>query len=768
MAKIRDYAVSIVATAAASITVDMPTHESGDLLLFFFNKDTASGGPSTPSGWSTVSGFTNPLNSAGSGNYLFAKRATSSSESLGSVSYTSETSIAIVISIKGCYGSTVADAISNCSVASSDSTAYPAPGGSSFTPTYNDSLVLGLLGADSGQGPFCLPGWQHLYGGDAGANSLAVSYTFQRTAASLTHPGYWGGTHDDSRWAMLAIRDGSSGADVDAYLDRATVPSYLLAPLVMVGAPDKGTWELTTNDITSVTLTDGGASKTLTQLDPVTTADTGYNPFLATTKVTAASSTTAMNASQLRRTANDDLTAGEGVIFGTWRPTVPRDYLDMGLKRHGGVSLMIADASNNYRMWCIGAQLAKDTKVSDRQNYIIEVATEDTDFAESATNPTLSAIQDWYLAGSGYYGACAVEWSGLYLLNKFVLAGGSSTTPMTFDEIVSAVNNGGGYMPFIEQAGAAGTVWVPLQFGGGEACHVKAELSVFQFPRKADNSKYLAAHISTDKHGVEFYGQDRGSGDVDTLKFLNTVFTSPTSYYWRFNASHAAGATVDFSGSTVVGANVTLRSTVTLDSVAFVGCSAFTLNDANLSNCKVTNTKIAAATPAEAAGITNTTFTKTTGTQHAIEISGTAADITLSGNKFSGYATSDGSTGNEAIYVNIASGSMTISISGGGDTPSIRTAGATVTVSNSKTLTLTGLVSGSDIVIRTANTNTVILSVDAHGSTSYGYSYAYVAGTYVNIFVAKAGYVPYTVWNYLLGSSDASLPISQVVDRAYA
>lgn len=765
MAKIRDYAVSIVATAAASIAVDMPTHETGDLLLFFFNKDTASGGPATPSGWSTVSGFTNPLNSAGSGNYLFAKRAASSSESLGTVSYTSETSICIVIAIHGCYGSTVANAIANCTTAGSDNAAtFPLGGGSGFTPTYNNSLVLGLLGNDAVSGPFCLPGWELLYGGDAVANSLAVSYTFQRAAASLTHPGYYAQTADDGRWALLAIRDDGTTVQVPAYVDRGTVPAYLLAPMVMVNVPDKGTWELTTNDITTITLTDGGASKTLTQLDPVITADTGYNPFLATTKITATSSTTVMYASQLRRTANDDLTAGEGVIFGTWRPTVPRDYLDMGLKRHGGVSIGIADASNNYRFWCIGAQLAKSTKVSDRQNYVIEVTTEDTDFAESATNPTLSAIQDWYLAGSGYYGACAVEWSGLYLLNNFVLAGGSPTNPMTFDEVVVAVNNGGGYMPYIEQAGAAGTVWVPLRFGGGEACHAKIELSVFQFPRKADNIRYLNAHISTDKHGVEFYGQDRGSGDVDTLNFLNVVFTSPTSYYWRFNAAHDADVDVDFTGSTVVGANVTLRSTVTLSGVAFVGCSTFTLGAANLSGCKFTNTKVNAATPAEAAGITTSTFVKNVGTQHALEIAGTAADITLTGNTFTGYAASNGSTGNEAIYVNIAAGSMTITISGG-STPSIRTAGCTVTVSSGATVTFTGLPTGCDIVVLTAGTSTILQQVDAHGSTSYGWGYS---GTpTVDVGFIKPGYVPFYIRNLSLTTTDASIPVSLTADRNY-
>lgn len=766
MAKVRDYAVSIVATAAASIAVEMPTHATGDLLLFFFNKDSASGGPSTPSGWSTVSGWSNPLNSTGSGNYVFAKRATSAAESLGTVSYTSETAICIVVAIQGCNGSTVADAISNCTTSGADDATLPLDGGSGFTPSYNNSLILGFLGTDSGIGPFTLPGWVTIFGGDAGANSLCLSYTFQRTAASLTHPGYWGGVADDSRWALLAIRDDGNAASIPAYPDRATVPSTLLAPLVVSGTPDKGTWELVTNDITSVTLTNGGASKTLTQLDPVAAADSGYNPFLAATRVVAASSTTAMNASQLRRTANDDLTLGNGVIFGTWRPQVPRDYLDMGKAVAGGVAIMIADASNNYRMWCIGAQLSRTTKVANVQNFAIEVATEDTDFAESASNPTLSAIQDWYLAGSGYFGANSIEWSMLYLLNNVVLAGGSPTAPMTLDDIVLAVNNGSGFIPLLERAGAAATVWTPLQFGGGEACHVGATLSVFQFPTKADGSRYLDFHVSNNKHGVEFYGKDRGSGDVDTLHFTNCVFTSESPYYWRFNASHDADADVDFSGSTVVGATVTLRSTVTLAAVAFIACPSFTSNGAVLSNCAFTNTKVSAATPAEAAAIADCTFTKTTGTQHAMEVGGTAANMTLDGCLFTGYAASNGSTGNEAIYVNIASGTMVITITGGGSTPSIRTAGATVTVANNRTVTLTGLQNPSEVRVFEAGTTTEISGTGAESVTDGDHSFSVPYDTNVDIVILSLGYQNMRILNYDV-TADATLPVSQVIDRQY-
>jgi hypothetical protein len=148
-------------------------------------------------------------------------------------------------------------------------------------------------------------------------------------------------------------------------------------------------------------------------------------------------------------------------------------------------------------------------------------------------------------------------------------------------------------------------------------------------------------------------------------------------------------------------------------------------------------------------------------------VSGSADTISFSGNSFSGYAATNGSTGNEAIYVNIATGTVTLNITGGGSSPSIRTAGATVVVNNTVTLTLNGLVSGSDIVIKTSDTNSALVNVDQNSGSSYAYVYTYAAGTYVDIMINKAGYVPFVVYDYLLASASASLPITQTVDRAY-
>jgi hypothetical protein len=81
------------------------------------------------------------------------------------------------------------------------------------------------------------------------------------------------------------------------------------------------------------------------------------------------------------------------------------------------------------------------------------------------------------------------------------------------------------------------------------------------------------------------------------------------------------------------------------------------------------------------------------------------------------------------------------------------------------TLTLTGLQTGSDVVVYTAGTTTVLNSVDANSGTTW--NHIYETPSTVDIGVFKAGYVPYYIRSYPLASSDASLPIAQVADRAY-
>jgi len=150
----------------------------------------------------------------------------------------------------------------------------------------------------------------------------------------------------------------------------------------------------------------------------------------------------------------------------------------------------------------------------------------------------------------------------------------------------------------------------------------------------------------------------------------------------------------------------------------FRRCGQVTVGGSDITGCTFDQSSatsaVLAATPANAGAIDNTAFISD-GTGYAITITGTAANITLTNVTFSGYATSDGSTGNEAIYVNIASGSMSITISGG-STPSIRTAGCTVTVVSGAVSATVKTVTADGTAIQSAN---VLLKAATGGPYPY-------------------------------------------------
>jgi hypothetical protein len=81
------------------------------------------------------------------------------------------------------------------------------------------------------------------------------------------------------------------------------------------------------------------------------------------------------------------------------------------------------------------------------------------------------------------------------------------------------------------------------------------------------------------------------------------------------------------------------------------------------------------------------------------------------------------------------------------------------------TLTVTGLVTGSDVVIYEAGTTNVIDSADAFAGTSWGY--VYETPQPIDIGILLPGYVPLYIRNLTLGLTDASVPVSQTADRNY-
>ena len=81
------------------------------------------------------------------------------------------------------------------------------------------------------------------------------------------------------------------------------------------------------------------------------------------------------------------------------------------------------------------------------------------------------------------------------------------------------------------------------------------------------------------------------------------------------------------------------------------------------------------------------------------------------------------------------------------------------------TVTFSGFPVGSDVVILTAGTNTILAQADSLAGTSYGYTYG---GTpTIDVGFIKPGYVPQYIRGLVLTTSDVSIPVTMTFDRNY-
>jgi hypothetical protein len=503
----------------------------------------------------------------------------------------------------------------------------------------------------------------------------------------------------------------------------------------------------------------------------IAVADVGVDPkgFLGSAGITNAASVTAISGAEAVVPAGK-YNLGNANVLGHLRSLTTVASQNMGaIGTTRGVWFGMksaADAPPNaeYKIWQVHGSDAPYYGTSVVP-FVVNPANTNTRATNGVFDTADVRRYGWWLSGSGVFTGQLLLGS-VWKMGTTVVAGGVAAEPVGIEGLETALTKGKVRWSAIRNGANQLLCLQAAQFGNGGTNPIFLDLNAtaVEFPSQRNVTRKLINYNGIDDAiGFTYY-----AGASDTIKHRASVISSPSKYHWRIHASSHVDADYDFAGLSIIGAgDVQLRAVTTFSGMSFTNCGSITQNAAVINSCSFSNSKIFSATPAAASVISNSDFVSG-GTGHALEISGSAAHISLAGNSFTGYAGSNGVTGNEAIYVNIASGTMTITITGGGSTPSIRTAGCAVTVANSKLLTLTGLVTGSDVVIKTSDTNVALVNVDANPGTTYGYSYGYVAATYVDVKIMKAGYRPYQVYDYLLQNSDASLPIAQEIDRAYA
>lgn len=231
-----------------------------------------------------------------------------------------------------------------------------------------------------------------------------------------------------------------------------------------------------------------------------------------------------------------------------------------------------------------------------------------------------------------------------------------------------------------------------------------------------------------------------------------------TEVYWsNINITAVSGSTVrgrievlntssvfEVLGGTLTNFGETFGGNATsFNGTTWRGCEAINItgSTATVVDCIVdSSTSSSSIILDDLSYVSGTTFTSD-GSNHALELRNIGFGETMTcANFFNNYAGSDGSTGNEAIYINDSSGSVTINVPLGYDTPSVRTAGATFTIVLAPvdvTITVIDVETGDPIqdarvLLYSRNDNNFFSRqqlISLSGSSSDGYVHAAHSGT---------------------------------------
>ncbi len=191
--------------------------------------------------------------------------------------------------------------------------------------------------------------------------------------------------------------------------------------------------------------------------------------------------------------------------------------------------------------------------------------------------------------------------------------------------------------------------------------------------------------------------------DFSSFVFISEGDTSITDTRAILNAIGTAGLLTIRNSSFFNFADFTLRSGITFDNISFASCKEIIQNSATLTDCKFLTPTTANAVPFltvdDLSLVTGCLF-ESPSTGYAVDLGTISASESINWNNTdTGYAATNGTTGNETILVNVASGqTLTINIASGASTPTIHNTGpGTVNVVIPEvTITFTGLSIGGE------------------------------------------------------------------------
>lgn len=751
MPAIRDTSFAYESTTTdAGLTIPMCAYAEGDLLFAFVVSDT--GTPTiTATGWTQLFQRVNTCSLT-----VLWKYAAASEGDVVIGATVNETYSGCLVAVRDVYQGYTGGSPPVVSHTTSTGTRIALP---TITTSADNSLVLAVISsAGTSSINFVEEALQDLVKVDGAAESLGVGWFFKKTAGLTTAYNASSMSSQTGAKAVIEVRAPAGGATV--------IPPYPVSDAsIYMGPSPQIAWDSNTAMAATADTNFGTsiAGKTCNDGTVAAAADIGLDKgaFMSMGGLTNAVTANQISGAEVVMAASRRNVGNRNIQTYFRHPTPAHNQRLSPLSSGRGVWFGMRSgvtAGQNWKVWQVHGG---DVKLPP--GYVMPITINPANTDTIATNGTLSNSDvHGYGFWTGGIGALTQKscFGPMWAMDTAVLAGGNAAEPIDIPGIIEAMALNKVRFSSLLQGNNQMLCLQAIQFGDGgtNPLYMKVNGAAVEFPSQKNLSKKVVNYNGIDNAvGWTFY-----PGASDTIDISGTAFASASKYHWIIHASASGSASYDFAGVSLTGAgDVQLRAVATFESMSFVDCPTITQNGAAMVACNFFNSTLFSNAPNNISGASFTSG----GTGHAIEIS-TPGTYTFNGNVFSGYAASNGSTGNEAIYNN-SGGAVTLNITGGGSTPSIRNgAGASTTVNANVSITLTGLKNPSEVRVFEQGTTTEIASSGAENVITGSHTFSVGSGVAIDIVILSLGYQNMRILNYST-TADASIPISQVLDRQY-
>jgi hypothetical protein len=742
-------------TSGTTLVIPMPESTLNDLLLAIIVADTGTG-TWTSSGWTHVTG--SPSTNTCQLVVMWKLAIASEAASYTFTSTVAESYNGAIVSIRDVNTSTPFGATPVISFANQAAAAkfnFP----TITTNTANSLVMYASASSVSGGVPSILEGPAFgLLGADGQAECLGIGWGFKATAGTTaSNVGCSNVATGAGRVMVLQIAPPSGGATV--------IPPYCTADSSVYVDPINGTTAYNTNTALAATADTGFSTSLggLTAADATVAAatDVGINSFHSAGRVTSISASTNLSGAELvLATANRPNVTGKNVLVHVGPSTEGQLQRFSSVASGRGMWFgMRSAAASNWKIWQVYGVERGSLR---HQPVVINEAAGNTKSTNGTLSPSSIFAFGFWTSGTGVT-TTVWDYASLWVLDTTTVCGGNAAEPLSIAGIVAAAATGKERRSVILQGAKQMLAYQPIKLGnaGTDPVYLDLDATAIEFPRLYNEATAEVTYNST----VNVAGITYEAGASDTIKHRNSVVSSSSQYHWRISASSSASATYDFSGLALIGAgDVVLRDLNTAFSLmTFSGCGTITANSAEIEDCIIKGATATAVITAAPQKIKRCKFTSA-GTGHAIEIT-TAGTYTFEGNTFTGYGA--GGTTDAAVYNN-SGGAVTLNVTAGGGTPTVRNgAGASTTVNANVSVTLTGLKNPSEVRVFSAGTQTEVAGTGGENVTSGSHAFSVGSGVSVDISILALGYQNMRLLAFS-STSDTTVPISQVLDRQYA